>query len=140
MKTVLAFGTFDILHPGHVKFLTAARRHGSRLVVVVARDERVQHEKGRLPILDEDERLALVTALKPVDRAVLGDRVGEWRIVGSLKPDVIAVGYDQKLPPQCQKLKRKTKIIRLPRFAAHRHKSSLIKKRITSYARRAPAQ
>lgn len=134
MKTVIAFGTFDILHPGHVKFLKAAQRLGGRLTVVVTRDERVRSEKGRAPVMNEQERLALVSSLKPVDRAVLGDRVGEWRILNSLYPDIIAVGYDQRMPPQRQKIKGKTKIVRLPRLSGKRHKSSLIKKRITSYA------
>lgn len=131
MKTILAFGTFDILHPGHTKFLSAARRLGSHLVVVVARDERVRAEKGHLPIMDERERRALVACLKPVDRAILGDRVGEWRVVRRLRPDTIAIGYDQKLPPRGRMSNVKCKIVRLPRFAAHRHTSSLIKRRIT---------
>ena len=98
-KTVLATGVFDILHPGHLRFLEESKRRGgpgARLVVVVARDETVLRRKGRKPILNENERLEMVSAFRVVDRAVLGhkhlDLIG---ILREIQPSTVSVGYDQ---------------------------------------------
>lgn len=97
MKTVLAFGCFEILHLGHRRYLEKARELGSRLVVVVARDSTMKRVKGREPVFDEKARLEMVRSMKPVDKAVLGHEKGEkYSIIGELKPDVIALGYDQR--------------------------------------------
>ena len=68
----------------------------SRLVVIIARDKTVKRLKGRRPIIPEDQRRAVVESLKPVDEAILGyeDLSFEETIV-KVKPDIIAVGYDQ---------------------------------------------
>lgn len=101
MKTrVVAFGTFDLLHPGHIAFLTAARKLGDELVVVVTRDDRVFEEKGMRPLFSEKERLQIITALAVVSQATLGDPVGSWGILKRLKPQVVALGHDQKPGPQ----------------------------------------
>jgi len=95
-KKVLVGGVFDILHPGHVFFLRKAREMGDRLVVVVARDKTVVKEKGRKPIIPEDQRREMVEALKPVDKAILGhDRKIET--IKMVKPDIIVLGHDQKV-------------------------------------------
>lgn len=100
-RTVLAFGTFDLLHPGHIDYLRKARRHGSRLVVVVARDESVAKFKGRRPVLHEDERLVMVSSLRLVDKAMLGNRLSGrgdmFRVISKVRPQVIALGYDQRV-------------------------------------------
>ncbi len=93
MKRVMATGTFDILHPGHVEFLKKARELGDELVVVVARDSNVRHKPK--PVIPEKQRLEMVQALKWVDIAVLGDERDMFRPVVELKPDIIALGYDQ---------------------------------------------
>jgi len=98
-KVVLASGTFDLLHLGHVKFLEEAKKAGgpnAKLVVIVARDSTVKKRKGRAPIIPEDQRRALIEALKVVDEALLGyeDFNIEWTIE-KIKPDIIAVGHDQ---------------------------------------------
>jgi FAD synthetase len=96
---VLASGVFDLIHLGHVRFLEDAKRAGGPnawLVVVVARDSTVEKMKGKKPIVSEDQRRALVESLRVVDEAVLGYEsleIGE--IIAQLKPDVIALGYDQ---------------------------------------------
>jgi len=95
MKVVVATGVFDIIHPGHVLYLEEARKLGDRLVVIVARDENVRKRKGRQPI-PEEQRLLVVKSLKPVDDAVLGDTDDLMKPVVELKPDVIALGYDQE--------------------------------------------
>ena len=99
MKTVLAFGSFDILHYGHLQFLSKAKGLGDRLVVVVARDATMRRLKGREPIFDEDARLAMISALKIVDEARLGNTDGadrKYDIILEVKPQVIALGYDQE--------------------------------------------
>ena len=98
-RVVLASGVFDLLHLGHVKFLEEAKKAGgknAKLVVIVARDSTVKDTKGRKPIMPENQRRALVESLRVVDAAVLGIEnfdIGE--VIESVKPDVIALGYDQ---------------------------------------------
>jgi FAD synthetase len=99
-KVVLASGVFDLLHLGHVKFLEEAKKAGGKdaeLLVIVARDSTVQRMKGRKPIMPENQRRALVESLRVVDEAVLGledFNIGD--VIDRVKPDVIALGYDQK--------------------------------------------
>ena len=97
MKTgltrVLATGTFDLLHPGHLMYLEQSRALGDELVVIVARDANVQHKPK--PIIPQDQRLLMVSALKTVDRAVLGSESDMFEPIEDLKPDVITLGYDQ---------------------------------------------
>lgn len=91
---VMATGVFDLLHPGHVYFLTEARKLGDELVVVVARDQtarRLKHE----PYVPEHIRREMVEALKPVDRAVLGSTTDIYETVVRERPSIIALGFDQ---------------------------------------------
>lgn len=96
---VLASGVFDLLHLGHVKFLEAAKAVGgkkAKLVVVIARDRTVEKIKNGKPIMPEDQRLALVQSLKIVNRAILGQETLDLEnIIQAVKPDIIALGYDQ---------------------------------------------
>lgn len=96
---VLATGTFDLLHYGHVYYLTEAKKAGgenAKLIVVVARDGTVEIMKGSQPIIPEDQRRAVVEALKVVDEAILGcEELDMPGIIESVKPDMIAVGHDQ---------------------------------------------
>jgi FAD synthetase len=91
---VMATGVFDLLHPGHVYFLTEARRLGDELVVVVARDQTARRLK-REPYVPEHIRREMVEALKPVDRAVLGSATDIYETVINERPHIIALGYDQ---------------------------------------------
>nr|MDO8098057.1 adenylyltransferase/cytidyltransferase family protein [Candidatus Njordarchaeota archaeon] len=97
---VLAFGTFDIVHAGHAKYLKESRKLGGKdaeLIVVVARDSTVRSVKGRDPIFPEEQRRYLIESLKPVDKAILGYEGGDrLKIVEELRPDIIALGYDEK--------------------------------------------
>jgi FAD synthetase len=91
---VMATGVFDLLHPGHVYFLTEARKLGDELVVVVARDQtarRLKHE----PYVPEHIRRQMVEALKPVDRAILGSTTDIYSTVVAERPAIIALGHDQ---------------------------------------------
>jgi FAD synthetase len=98
-KVVLASGVFDLLHLGHVKFLEEAKKAGGKdaeLIVIIARDSTVEKNKGRKPIMSENQRRALVESLKVVDEAVLGfEEFDIGDVIERIKPDVIALGYDQ---------------------------------------------
>ncbi len=117
----MATGVFDLLHPGHVYFLSEAKRLGDELVVVVARDSTARKFKHE-PITSEDQRLQLVEALKPVDRAILGHEGGSiYDILEEIQPDIVALGFDQihnedKIVEECRKRGLRTKVVRLPKF------------------------
>ncbi|MEM3898018.1 MAG: adenylyltransferase/cytidyltransferase family protein [Nitrososphaerota archaeon] len=98
-RRILASGAFELLHPGHIRFLAEAKRVGgeaSRLIVVVARDETIRKRKGREPLLGEEARREIVSMLKPVDEAILGHTPFSFeRIIEEVKPDIVVFGYDQ---------------------------------------------
>jgi len=135
-KRVLAFGTFDLLHAGHLHYLQQAKRLGKELVVVVARDATVKKVKGCIPVHSEKHRLELIAALEPVGKAVLGCAHSKmFDCVAALKPVVIAMGYDQApdsktLKEELAKLGCFPKIVRLKSFNARSNKTSRIKERI----------
>ena len=113
-------GVFDLLHPGHIAMLEEAARLGDELVVVIARDASAAKEK-HAPITPEEHRRRMVEALKPVDRAVLGHLGDYFRIVEELRPDVIALGFDQKydeakVAATCAQRGVACKVVRLPHF------------------------
>jgi FAD synthetase len=117
MKTVVATGVFDILHPGHVVFLEEAKKLGSRLVVIVARDHNVEKRKNP-PIIPERQRLELVSALKGVDEAVLGDHFDFYKPIEEIDPDIIALGKNQRfdeseLQAELSKRGLKAKVVRI---------------------------
>ena len=98
MKKIVAFGTFDGLHEGHLAFLKQARRCGDHLTVVVARDHIVDHIKGRSPKIEFGRRCELLRRKADVDEVLGSDlQLGTWQILEKVEPDVIAVGYDQML-------------------------------------------
>jgi len=136
-KKVLAFGTFDLIHPGHIFYLSEAKKLGNRLVVVVARDKSVEKIKGKKPAIQEKTRLKLVQSLKPVDNAILGQNDIEnfFEIVKKINPQVIAFGYDQKpndktAKKELEKIKWHGKIARIKAFSEKKFKSSKIKEKI----------
>lgn len=94
METVVATGVFDILHPGHIFFLEEAKKLGDELIVIVARDKTVVKRKNN-PVIPEKQRLEVVKALKPVDKALLGDEENVFKPIQEINPDIIALGRDQ---------------------------------------------
>lgn len=143
-KTVLASGVFDLVHYGHVRFVEEAKKAGgknARLIVVVARDSTVERLRGKRPVIPEDQRRAVIEALKPVDVAVLGYKNLSFeetfeRTLEKIRPDIVAVGYDQSF---VEKSVRKiiaekglrTKIFRVERFGPRDlDSSSKIKRKI----------
>ncbi len=93
----MAFGTFDLLHPGHLWFLKQAAKLGKELWVVVARDKNVLKLKGHLPIQSEVIRLTQIKNLPIVFKARLGqeDFNHRYKLVKIINPQVIVLGYDQ---------------------------------------------
>lgn len=130
-KRVLVFGVFDLLHPGHVAFIEAAAKHGD-VTVVVTPDSRVLAEKGRPAFFSEDERLRMVSALKGVTHAELGDKGARWTAVSRLAPDIICVGHDQdaahpKFVAQMAGLRKPPVIVRVGSHEAEKYSSSRLK-------------
>lgn len=130
---VLAFGTFDFFHAGHIDYLRQAKALGDELIVVIARDETVKKVKGRAPTHSEKVRMQAVKACTHVDKVVLGYLGDKYRVLKDYKPDVIALGYDQfaftyKLQPFLIKEKMSTRIVRLEPFHPQSFKSSLMRK------------
>jgi FAD synthetase len=96
MTRVLAAGVFNILHPGHVLFLEEAKKLGDELVVIVSSDKIAQKAKKK-PLLPQEQRARMVGALKPVDRVFIGDDEDTMKLLPVIRPDVIALGHDQKV-------------------------------------------
>jgi len=117
MTRVLATGTFDILHPGHILYLRKAKELGDELFVIISRDSMVQHKSK--PILPEQQRLQVVQALEMIDHAELGSEHDIFEPLKLIKPDIIALGFDQyfdehKLRQDLEKRHIRSKVVRLP--------------------------
>jgi len=97
MVRVMAVGVFDLLHAGHLHYVEQAKALGDELVVVVAHDETVRKQKHE-PVTNQELRCRMVQGLKPVDTAIIGNppTMPIYEILESVKPDIIALGYDQK--------------------------------------------
>lgn len=144
-RRVIASGVFDIIHMGHIYFLKKAKEIAGcdgELIVVVARDSTVKAKTGRLPIIPEEERRAIVEELKPVDRAVLGyEPPSIRRIIEEYKPDVIVLGYDQdEVEREVRKIVEDLgigiEIVKLGKFTSSSILSSTdIRERLSSYRR-----
>ncbi len=139
-KVVLASGTFDLLHYGHVKYLEEAKKIGGKnaeLIVIVARDSTVKKRRGRKTVMPEDQRRSLVEALKVVDEAILGcEDFDMIKVVKKTKPDIIAVGHDQSdIEKEVRKALLKKgipiQVVRVGRFGKDElNSSSKIKRKI----------
>ena len=92
----MVFGTFDLLHPGHLNFLLQARELGDKLIVSVARDLNVFRVKGQRPMHSERQRQKNLSLLPVVDKVVLGGLKNPMPHILKVRPDIIALGYDQK--------------------------------------------
>jgi FAD synthetase len=130
MKTVIAFGTFDLFHKGHESFLRQAKEHGERLVVVVATDRNVLRIKGRRPAQGEERRLARISWLPFVDLTVLGREDFDYtKTLIEHRPDVICLGYDQEGFGLEKKLQgTKVRIVRLKPYEEKKYKSSILRR------------
>lgn len=128
MTRVMATGVFDILHMGHIHYLKESKKLGDELLVVVARDS-TAHRNGKNPLFDEGSRLAIVSEIKSVDKAILGYEGDIFRTVLENKPDIITLGYDQhfdasKIEEKCRELGLETQVVRISKFDGKRFQSS----------------
>ena len=134
MKKVLVFGVFDGLHQGHEFFLREAKKLGDFLIVVLARDEAVKILKNRIPKHSVEERIKTLKDSNLADEVLLGDsKIGEWKVLEKVKPDIIALGYDQdrlgqNLREFLKKSSLKIEIKSIGSCEPHLHKSSLVNK------------
>jgi FAD synthetase len=96
MTKVLATGVFNIVHPGHLLFLEESKKLGDELVVIVSSDKIAKKLKDSF-ILPAEQRAAVVGALKVVDKVFVGDDEDPMKLVSVIRPDVIALGHDQKI-------------------------------------------
>ncbi len=118
LRVVLAGGVFDIIHPGHIHTLNSAKALGDVLVVVVATDTTAQKMKKRKPLHEQNQRKDLVSSLSMVDLCVIGQEGDIFKTVEIIKPEIIALGYDQVhqekfITDGCRKLNLDIKVARL---------------------------
>lgn len=118
LKIVLAGGVFDIIHPGHIYTLNTAKKLGDVLVVVVATDNTAVKMKKRVPLHTQEQRQELVNSLSMVDLCLVGQEDDIFKTVKHVKPQIIALGYDQVHQEQfitegCKKIGLDAKVARL---------------------------
>ena len=134
---VLVFGSFDYIHPGHLDFFRQAKSLGDELHVAIGLDQTIEEIKGDRPWKSQGERLQEVQNLEIVDKAYLGYADDKLKIIGEVKPDIIALGYDQKkftehLEDELKKRGFTMKIVRLKPHHPEKFKSSIVKKEMSS--------
>jgi len=117
-KFVLAGGVFDIIHPGHIHTLNAAKALADVLVVAIATDKTAQKMKKRQPLHNQELRCELVSCLSMVDKAIVGHEDDIFETVKAIKPDIIVLGYDQVHQEQfisdgCKRINLDVEIVRL---------------------------
>jgi len=119
LKVVLVGGVFDLIHPGHIHTLKSAKAEGDVLVVIVARQSTAQKiKKDRKIYHDESLRKELVASLNFVDLVLIGREGTLYDTVEYVKPNVIALGYDQahsekEIAENCNKRNLNVHVIRL---------------------------
>jgi D-beta-D-heptose 7-phosphate kinase/D-beta-D-heptose 1-phosphate adenosyltransferase len=97
-RLVFTNGVFDLLHVGHVRYLTEARALGDALVVAINSDRTVRELKGPgRPVFNEAERAEILAALRVVDYVTIFDDVSPRSLIGELLPDVLVKGGDYEL-------------------------------------------
>ena len=117
-KIVLAGGVFDIIHPGHIHTLNAAKALGDILVVVIATDKTARKMKKRPPLHSQESRRELVSCLTMVDMAIIGHEEDIFETVKEVKPNIIVLGYDQVhqdkfIADGCKRINLDVEIVRL---------------------------
>jgi len=117
-KIVLAGGVFDIIHPGHIHTLNAAKALGDVLIVAIATDKTAQKMKKRPPLHNQELRRELVNYLSMVDKAVIGHEDDIFETVKEIKPNIIVLGYDQIhqekfIADGCKRINLDVEIVRL---------------------------
>ena len=132
-KIVLAGGVFDIIHPGHIHTLNAAKALADVLVVAIATDKTAQKMKKRPPLHNQELRRELVSYLSMVDKAIIGHEDDIFETVKEIKPDIIVLGYDQIhqekfIDDGCKRINLDVEIVRLQSPVPHLSSSDIEKK------------
>lgn len=122
----MVFGTFDLLHKGHVNFLKQAKEYGY-LIVVLGTDENIEKLKGKKPVHHLQSRIKDIENLKIADEVTGGYQDNFFRIIKERNPDIICLGYDQK-SFDLQNHLPDTEIIRLNPYREDKYKSSILRK------------
>ncbi|MFZ2189693.1 MAG: adenylyltransferase/cytidyltransferase family protein [Candidatus Magasanikiibacteriota bacterium] len=135
MKKVMIFGTFDIIHGGHIHMFKEAKEYGDYVIAVVARDINVERIKQYGALHSEKERLDFLKHIDLIDEVILGDKTDVYKVIKEKKPDIIALGYDQKvyvdkLEDAITSFGLNTKIVKLTPYRANELKSNKIRKYI----------
>ena len=131
-KIVLAGGVFDIIHPGHIHTLNAAKALGGILVVAIATDKTAEKMKKRSPLHSQELRRELVSCLSMVDKAVVGHEDDIFETVKEIKPNIIVLGYDQVhqekfISDGCKRINLNVEIVRLETPVPHLSSSEIEK-------------
>ena len=131
-KIVLAGGVFDIIHPGHIHTLNAAKALGGVLVVAVATDKTAEKMKKRSPLHNQELRRELVSCLSMVDKAIVGHEDDIFQTVKKIKPNIIVLGYDQVhqekfISDGCKRINLDVEIVRLESPVPHLSSSEIEK-------------
>jgi len=132
-KIVLAGGVFDIIHPGHIHTLNAAKALGGVLVVAIATDKTAKKMKKRSPLHNQELRRELVSCLSMVDKAIVGHEDDIFQTVKEVKPNIIVLGYDQVhqekfISDGCKRINLNVEIVRLESPVPHLSSSEIEKK------------
>ena len=131
-KIVLAGGVFDIIHPGHIHTLNAAKALGGVLVVAIATDKTAKKMKKRSPLHNQELRRELVSCLSMVDKAIVGHEDDIFQTVKEVKPNIIVLGYDQIhqekfISDGCKRINLNVEIVRLESPVPHLSSSEIEK-------------
>jgi len=131
-KIVLAGGVFDIIHPGHIHTLNAAKALGGVLVVAIATDKTAEKMKKRSPLHNQELRRELVSCLSMVDKAIVGHEDDIFQTVKEVKPNIIVLGYDQVhqekfISDGCKRINLNVEIVRLESPVPHLSSSQIEK-------------
>jgi len=131
-KIVLAGGVFDIIHPGHIHTLNAAKALGGVLVVAIATDKIAEKMKKRSPLHNQELRRELVSSLSMVDKAIVGHEDDIFQTVKEVKPNIIVLGYDQVhqekfISDGCKRINLNVEIVRLESPVPHLSSSEIEK-------------
>jgi len=129
-KIVLAGGVFDIIHPGHIHTLNAAKALGGILVVAIATDKTAKKMKKRSPLHNQELRRELVSSLSMVDKAIVGHEDDIFQTVKDVKPNIIVLGYDQVhqekfISDGCKRINLDVEIVRLESPVPHLSSSEI---------------
>jgi len=132
MTKVLIFGSFDLIHKGHIYFFKSAKKLGTHLTIIIARDKTILKVKNNPPLYNEQQRLKQVQDTKIPNQVLLGYKTNPYKIIKKINPDIIALGYDQNsftknLIKELKKLNLNPKIIRLKSYKPEIYKSSKLK-------------